>query len=127
MSAQLLSQNLKTEAIHRNCTFPTLHKQREYYALFFGEEKFFSSHMKISHLQVTPELQHICSPGTFIRPQRRLQCRAAKRDDKGQGGGINWDAEWKKARSREPHLRELIIVHISDVQADGMPSDMLRQ
>lgn len=40
-----------------------------------------------------------------LRPLRwqrkRLQCQAAQKGEKGEGGGINWDAEWKKAKARE--------------------------
>ena len=83
--------------------------------------------MRVSHTLFTSEFQHKCYPGIFIRPQRRLQCRAAKKDDKGQGGGINWDAEWKKARSRELYHLYILIAQRLGVQADGMPSDMMRQ
>lgn len=39
--------------------------------------------------------------GTVRWSYRRLQCRAASEKDKGKGGGINWDAEWRKAKARE--------------------------
>ena len=58
-------------------------------------------HQGLSPVQICSCTERKSAFGTVRWSRTRLQCRAAEQEGKGEGGGINWDAEWKKAKSRK--------------------------